>query len=148
METEDVLVGGEEAGGMGFQGYIPERDGTMAGLMLIEMMACRKKPMRQIVREMTDRYGDYHYERADLHIDVPGFTVPRKYIPRMLLGQHVVHVKDYDGTKMIARDGSWLMLRGSGTEPIVRVYSESQSQKRARDLLTVGKTLVHKILSR
>ena len=69
METQDILCGGEEAGGMGFKGYIPERDGTVAGLLLLEMMAHRNKPMMDILQAMEKQFGRYYYLRADLRLE-------------------------------------------------------------------------------
>jgi phosphomannomutase len=142
MEKEDILVGGEEAGGMGFKGYIPERDGTLAGLLLLEMMAYRRKPLHIIVKEMEKEFGRYYYLRQDLKIPNPGMDLaPFKSI-KEILGKPVVQVKDYDGVKLIASDGSWLMFRGSGTEPIMRVYVESKSLLVSRKLLVLGSRIV------
>jgi len=144
MDTEDILVGGEEAGGMGFKNYIPERDGTLAGLLLLEMMVYRKKNMLKILNEMEKELGKYYYLRDDLKIANPGMDVaPFKEI-KNILGLDVVVVKDYDGVKLICRNGDWLMFRGSGTEPIMRVYAESKSLSQAKKLLTYGRSLVFK----
>jgi len=142
MDTDDILVGGEEAGGMGFKGYIPERDGTLAGILLLEMMAARKKPMMRILQEMEKKYGRYYYLRDDLRI--PDLKVDLESIKKTpsILGRPVVEVKDYDGVKLILDDGSWLMFRGSGTEPIMRVYAESKSLAKTRKLLAFGSRLI------
>ncbi len=141
METEDIVAGGEEAGGMGVKGYIPERDGTVAGLLLLEMMAYRNKDILKILNETEKKFGRYYYVREDLrsarHIE------PKKEdLPDKLLGKRVVQVKDYDGIKLICEDESWLMFRGSGTEPIMRLYAEAKNLGRARELLELGKKLI------
>ncbi|MFH1888542.1 MAG: phosphoglucomutase/phosphomannomutase family protein [Candidatus Omnitrophota bacterium] len=141
METEDILTGGEEAGGMGVKGYIPERDGSVAGLLLLEMMAYRNKDILKILNETEKKFGRYYYLREDLHLKKR--VEPRKEnLPKELLGEKVAQVKDFDGIKVICDDESWLMFRASGTEPIMRIYSEAKSLNRARKLLEYGKDLV------
>jgi phosphomannomutase len=141
METEDILAGGEEAGGMGVKGYIPERDGTMAGLLLLEMMAYRNKNILKILNETEKQFGKYYYLRLDLQLKER--VEPKKEnLPKELLGKKVTEIKDYDGVKLICEDGSWLMFRGSGTEPMVRIYSEAKSLSRSKQLLKLGKDLI------
>jgi len=142
METKDVLVGGEEAGGMGFKGYIPERDGSMAGLLLLEMMAIRKKSFLKILEEAEKEFGRYFYLRGDIRI--PNIKVDYNALKNIksVLNQEIVEVKDYDGVKLIFKDSSWLMFRGSGTEPIMRVYAESKSLKKTKELLAYGRKLI------
>ncbi|MCX5710072.1 MAG: phosphoglucomutase/phosphomannomutase family protein [Candidatus Omnitrophica bacterium] len=143
METEDVVAGGEEAGGMGVKNYIPERDGSMAGLLLIEMMAYRGKNILKILNETEKQFGKYYYVRDDLHLSKR--VEPKKEdLPGELLGKKVVKVDDYDGVKLVCEDGSWLMFRGSGTEPIMRLYAEAQNLTRAKKLLGLGKDLLPK----
>jgi phosphomannomutase len=143
METQNILVGGEEAGGMGLKNYIPERDGTLAGLMLVEMMIHRKKKIAQILREMERKYGRYYYLRSDMKLKSKHYSLDMKSLcVDSLLGEKVVKVKDYDGTKLICEDESWLMFRASGTEPKMRVYSEAKSYARAKDLITLGNEMV------
>ena len=143
MLKEDILVGGEEAGGMGFKNYIPERDGTLAGLLLLEMMACRKKNMLAILREMETEYGRYYYLRDDMKLESGlNVDVMRFKSTGSLCARKVVRAKDYDGLKLICDDGSWLMFRGSGTEPIMRIYAESKSLKRSKELLAEGRRMI------
>ncbi len=142
MITEDILVGGEEAGGMGVQHYIPERDGTLAGLLLLEMMVFEKKNIRQIIRDMEKEFGRYYYERSDLPLGKKAFKKDKIKSTRTLLGKKVVDVKTYDGVKLICEDESWLMFRPSGTEPLVRVYSEARSAGRAKKLIDYGNSLI------
>jgi phosphomannomutase len=142
MDTEDILVGGEEAGGIGFKNYIPERDGTLAGLLLLEMMVYRRKNMGKILEEMEKKFGRYYYLREDLEIENPTIDIASFKTIKNILDKEVVEVKDYDGIKLICSDGSWLMFRGSGTEPIMRVYAESKSLTKSKKLLELGKTMV------
>ena len=143
METEDIVAGGEEAGGMGVKGYIPERDGTMAGLLLIEMMVYRNKNMLKILNETEKAFGKYYYVRQDLHL-AKRVEPKKENLPGELLGKKVVEIKDYDGIKLICEDGSWLMFRGSGTEPIMRTYAEAKSLTQAKKLLALGKEIILK----
>ena len=90
---------------------------------------------------MERQFGRYYYVRNDLRLD-RNLEFKKEKIPQELLGKKVVEVKDYDGTKLICEDESWLMFRGSGTEPIMRLYAESKSLKTAKALLDLGQTLL------
>jgi len=144
MESKDIVAGGEEAGGMGVKGYIPERDGTMAGLLLIEMMAYRNKNILKILNETEKQFGKYYYLREDLSL-THQVALKKEDLPKDLLGQRVIQIKDYDGLKLICQDESWLMFRGSGTEPIMRVYAEAKNLSRAKRILKLGIRLVKSI---
>ncbi len=140
MDRENILTGGEEAGGMGVKGYIPERDGTVAGLLLIEMMVYRNKNMLKILNEMEKKFGKYYYLRCDMHLK-KRVNLRKEDLPSELLGKKVVEIKDYDGLKLICSDESWLMFRASGTEPIMRVYSEAKSLDQSAKLLKLGEKI-------
>lgn len=141
MDKNDILAGGEEAGGMGVKGYIPERDGTVAGLLLIEMMAYRNSDILKILKEMEKQFGQYYYLRQDLRLERK-IALKKEDLPRELRGKKVVQIKDYDGIKLICEDESWLMFRGSGTEPLMRLYSEAKTLKRAKELLELGSKII------
>jgi len=103
------------------------------------MMVYQKKNIKKIVEEMEKEFGRFYYERADVKIE-PGQKVDLsafKTLPEVL-GKKVVDMKDYDGVKLVCEDDSWVMLRPSGTEPLVRAYSEAKSVKRAKDLIKFG----------
>jgi len=144
MVTKEIVAGGEEAGGMGVQGYIPERDGTLAGLLLLEMMVYEKKNIKQILQDMESEFGRYYYERSDLDLRGRKYDVKKFKALKTILGKKVVEIKDYDGIKLICEDESWLMLRPSGTEPLVRAYSEAKSLKKAKELIKIGEKLLEK----
>ncbi|MFH1442175.1 MAG: phosphoglucomutase/phosphomannomutase family protein [Candidatus Omnitrophota bacterium] len=144
MQNEDILVGGEEAGGVGFKNYIPERDGSLAGLLLLEMMNHRKKPIARILEEMEKKYGRYYYVKDSVALKKIDVNIENFRNLKDLLGKEVVEVKDHEGVKLICSDGSWLMFRGSGTEPIMRIYAESKSLSRSNKLLELGKELILK----
>lgn len=144
MQSKNILVGGEEAGGIGFKGYIPERDGTLAGILLLEMMVARRKAMLKIVQEMEKKYGRYYYLRQDIETkEQPGRAICQKLKQiKRIMDKKVVRVKDYDGVKLICADESWLMFRGSGTEPIMRLYAESTSLNKSKKLLEIGRAIL------
>lgn len=146
MLSEDILAGGEEAGGIGVQNYIPERDGTLAGLLLLEMMAYRKKSFKRLIIEMEKEFGRYFYGRAALTLKTNKKTVDLRHAKKIkrILGKKVVNVKTFDGVKLICEDESWIMFRPSGTEPLVRCYVEAKSAKKAKDLLNYGKLMLKK----
>lgn len=144
MVCEEIVAGGEEAGGMGFQDFVPERDGTLAGLLLLEMMVYQKKNIKRIVAEMEKEFGRYYYQRCDVKLSKGRADLDKFKATNKLLGKKVVEIKDFDGVKLICEDGSWLMLRPSGTEPLVRAYSEAKSITRARQLIQYGEKLLTK----
>jgi len=145
MRETDVLMGGEESGGLGFKGWIPERDGILAGLLLLEFLACEGKPVRQIMAEMDTEFGASRYARADISYPLekrePLMQWLRNNPVQDLLGSPLADVLHFDGVKMVARDGAWLMLRGSGTEPVLRIYAEAGEQSRADGLVELGRRL-------
>ncbi|MCU0666128.1 MAG: phosphoglucomutase/phosphomannomutase family protein [Candidatus Omnitrophica bacterium] len=141
METQDIVAGGEEAGGMGVKNYIPERDGTMAGLLLLEMMVYRNKNILKILNDMEKQFGKYFYVRDDLHLEKRVHPA-KESLPKELLGKKVISVNDSDGVKLICEDQSWLMFRGSGTEPIMRLYAEAKDLSRAKKLLSLGRDII------
>jgi len=143
MVKEDIALGGEEAGGIGFKNYIPERDGTLAGLLLLEMMSYQNKPILHILNKVEKTFGRYYYLREDIKVkhliklDISGLKKLSK-----ILDRPIAKIKDFDGIKFICDDESWLMLRSSGTEPLVRVYAESKSLSKSKKLIAFGKHLI------
>jgi alpha-D-glucose phosphate-specific phosphoglucomutase len=149
MRKHDVLIGGEESGGIGFQGHIPERDGILANLMLLELLAVTKKRVTQIVADIQKEFGASVYDRIDMPYPLEKrdrlIQTLRTRPPKDLLGSPMAKVNDSDGVKYIAKDDSWLMFRTSGTEPIIRIYSEAATANRVKKLLECGKQLAKKV---
>jgi phosphomannomutase len=149
MRESDVLIGGEETGGVAFKGYIPERDGVLSGLLILEMMAMRKKKLSDIMKAIDREYGTYEYRRLDVKFpdDKKARLMPylKSNPPGKVLDKKVTAVKDTDGYKFICEDGSWLMLRLSGTEPILRIYAEASSEAKALKILEFGKNLAYSV---
>ena len=145
MEQEQILKGGEESGGIGVSAYLPERDGVLLGLLLMEMLAVRRQPLLTIFRELERKYGRFAYGRVDLHVHEAQRAVLMRRIssepPTTIAGRPIAETKTYDGLKLIGRERQWILFRLSGTEPILRIYAEAPSQREVTRLLEWGKSL-------
>jgi len=137
-----ICVGGEEAGGIGFSGYIPERDGSMSFLLVLEMMAYEKKTFDQLLADMYKKYGRWYYSRTAISIKSVKKSLNEMKLPAEILGDKVERVNTADGIKLITKK-NWLMFRQSGTEPIVRVYAEAKSEAGAKRLVELGAKMVY-----
>ncbi|MEE9499936.1 MAG: phosphoglucomutase/phosphomannomutase family protein [Candidatus Omnitrophota bacterium] len=146
---KDILLGGEETGGVAFKGWLPERDGILSGLLILEMIAQRKKSLKKILEGIGKAYGVYVYKRYDLHYSRDKkkmlLAALNKRPFKKVLGKVIVNIKSFDGFKFIRSDGSWFMLRPSGTEPKLRIYSEAHSEKEALALIKFGKRFASNI---
>ena len=144
MET-NALIGGEESGGFGFRGHIPERDGILAGLMIAEMMVKLKKSTSGLLAYLFEKVGPHYYDRVDFTFEQSKRQEIIEQIkqnpPKDLAGLKVVRVRDDDGFKYYTEDGSWLLIRFSGTEPIMRVYTETTQQDKVKPILEQGRAL-------
>jgi phosphomannomutase len=144
-----VLLGAEESGGIGFPGHIPERDGIAAGLFLLEMLATERVPVGRLLAGLEKEFGPHRYGRIDTHFPLEKRGALMEFLeknpPDRLLRSPVTGVRTYDGVKFIAEDTSWLMLRGSGTEPILRIYAEAKSDADVRKLLRSGVALTGRV---
>jgi phosphomannomutase len=149
MIKGSVLLGAEESGGIGFPGHIPERDGIAAGLMLLEMLAMERVSVNELVKRLEKEFGPHRYDRIDTHFPLEKRAELMAYLktnpPTRLLRSPLTDVKSFDGVKYVAQDGSWLMLRGSGTEPILRIYAEAKSHADVRKLLRLGVQLTKRV---
>ena len=147
MVNENVLVGGEESGGIAITGHIPERDGVWTALVLMEFMAKTKKSIKELIAEVYEIVGAFDYDRYDLHISE---EVKQKVIANCKndayknFGNYTIERKeDLDGWKYFLPNGAWTMIRASGTEPVLRVYGEAKDRATVIDLLdTVKATLL------
>jgi phosphomannomutase len=144
-----VLLGAEESGGIGFPGHIPERDGIAAGLMLLELLATERISINQILAKLVKQFGPHCYGRIDTHFPLEKRSALMDYLqrnpPAKLLRSPLADMKTYDGVKFVAQDSSWLMLRGSGTEPILRIYAEAGTDAGAQQLLKLGVSLTRRV---
>ncbi|HVS32828.1 MAG TPA: phosphoglucomutase/phosphomannomutase family protein [Thermoanaerobaculia bacterium] len=142
MLTRNILVGGEESGGIGFGRFIPERDGVLSGLMVAEVVAHHGKPLSDIVDEMEREFGALHYGRRDVHrsMDVCARLIERVRGAELdaAFGGVFRSREEKDGVKMNFADGAWILFRKSGTEPIIRIYAESPSAEHVDRMLEVA----------
>ncbi len=145
MIKENALIGGEESGGYGFRGHIPERDGILAGLYFLDLMIKLKMKPSQLVAHLYNKVGPHYYHRIDLDFPAKdrGAIVSRvkNSNPEQIDGTPVVRVDTLDGYRFRLADTSWLLIRFSGTEPILRIYAETSSPERVQRLLAEGKKL-------
>jgi phosphomannomutase len=151
MMSEDVLIGGEESGGISFKGHIPEGDGPIMGLLLVEMIAAWRKSLHGLVEDLLADVGPAFYERADLRLSHPVAKAEMtdfltKKAPTQIGAQKIVEVSNRDGVKYIADDDSWLLIRPSGTEPVLRVYAEGRNLQMVKDLLGFGKQVAESVV--
>jgi phosphomannomutase len=143
MTSINAVMGGEESGGFAFRGHIPERDGILAGLYFAEMIVRRQKPLSQILSELFEKVGPHAYNRRDVPVPREGYEELKQRIyerfaadkPTEIAGRKVVRVRDDDGYKFYLEDGSWTLVRFSGTEPLIRVYSEAPNQDEVNQLI-------------
>ena len=150
MLEEDILIGGEESGGTGVKNHIPERDGILVGLLLVEIMSKYGKTLGQLIDELSEELGArFVYLRRDIEITqthkealLERLTTLR---PGEIGGLKVTDVEAIDGLKFHREDGSWVMLRVSGTETMVRVYAEASSEAAVEDLVARGKDLIDSV---
>lgn len=149
MLKGDVLLGAEESGGIGFPGHIPERDGIASGLFLLEMLAVEKTSVNKLLAKLEKEFGPHRYGRIDTHFPLEKRAALMEFCknnpPAKLLRSPLAEVKLFDGVKFVAEDSSWLMLRGSGTESILRIYAEAKSDTDAQKLLKLGVSLTKRV---
>jgi alpha-D-glucose phosphate-specific phosphoglucomutase len=145
MEAKDAIIGGEESGGYGFRGHMPERDGLLAGIFFLDFMLKTGKTPSQLLDYLYNKVGPHYYQRRDF-----GFPEAKRQaiikgvkdnLPTSIEEVKVVKVNDSDGFHLTLADTSWLLIRFSGTEPVLRIYAESDSQARVKKLLELGRKL-------
>ena len=141
-----ALFGAEESGSVGFANHIPERDGLAAGLLLLEMLAMEKISATKIWANLEKEFGPHRYGRYDAHYPLEKRAALMESLkanpPQKLLRSPLAKVDSRDGVKFVAEDSTWLMLRGSGTEPVLRIYAEAKSDADVQKLLKLGVSLL------
>ncbi len=146
MLKRDILIGGEESGGIGIKGHIPERDSILCALLLIQAISYQKSGLGEILDDLTAEFGSFYYDRADIKID----EEKKKKImqdlldspPKNFSGRKVSKVETLDGVKLNLDDGSWVLFRPSGTEPLLRIYVEANTDDKVKRILAEGEKLL------
>ncbi|MCK4962427.1 MAG: phosphoglucomutase/phosphomannomutase family protein, partial [Anaerolineales bacterium] len=146
MLRDDVLIGGEESGGISFKGHIPEGDGILMGLLLVEMVATADKPLDELVADLLNEVGPVHYTRLDIRLSRPiqkerMVKELAETAPVEISGISVNDINTMDGIKYLLEDDSWLLIRPSGTEPVLRIYAEASEPERVKALLDHGRSI-------
>ncbi len=151
MLREEVLIGGEESGGISFQGHIPEGDGILMGLLLVEIVSRNNAPLSALVEDLLSDVGPAHYRRTDLRlrhpVSKPALTQKlAQEAPASIGGEGVREVRTTDGVKYLLADDSWLLIRPSGTEPVLRVYAEGRNADILEAMMTYGEEVARSIV--
>jgi phosphomannomutase len=142
MLDHEILIGGEESGGVGLSRHLPERDGIFVNLLVLDMLAASGKSCTELVRDMWREFGEFHFDRRDLHVPIhAGQAVVAKWKmdpPSHFAGRKVRDVGKLDGSKVFLDSDSWILFRQSGTEPLLRVYCEAPSRAAVAEIMTAG----------
>jgi len=145
MLAENALIGGEESGGYGFRGHVPERDGILAGLYFLDLMTKTGKTPSQLLDYLYSKVGPHYYQRIDIKFPESKRQVITERIkhnpPEYIDDVKVIKLDTTDGFHFILADTTWLLIRFSGTEPVLRIYAESNTMARVERLLELGKKL-------
>jgi phosphoglucomutase len=146
MMRENMIVGGEESNGLSVFSHVPEKDGVLADLLFVEITARTKKPLSEYLQMLYETYGYYYTQRDNLRLDEATknklLDKVRNATPTRINGKKVVTVDKRDGVKMICENGSWLLVRFSGTEPVVRFYAEASTKAEVAEIIAAGKALI------
>ncbi|MDE2290713.1 MAG: phosphoglucomutase/phosphomannomutase family protein [Elusimicrobia bacterium] len=143
----EFVLGGEESAGLSIRGHVPEKDGLLAGLLMAELVAFEKKPLVKVRDELFRKFGSHHNTRLNYELEGPKLVRElnerlRVKPPTTLAGASVWRIDDSDGFKFILKDGRWLGLRFSGTEPVVRLYAEARDEKGLAAMVDEGKHIL------
>ena len=145
MIAKNALIGGEESGGYGFRGHIPERDAIPAGLYFLDFMVKTGKTPSQLLTHLYSKVGEHYYDRIDLHFPEEKRQAIIKRVrdgaPMSIENVKVARLDTQDGFRFILADNSWLLIRFSGTEPILRIYAETNDTERVKRMLQFGREL-------
>lgn len=146
MKEKDAIIGGEESGGYGFRGHVPERDGILAGLYFLDFVIRTGKKPSELLDYLFSKVGEHYYDRVDIHIQPEGKETLNSRISRgtvkSVAGREVVRLDTRDGYRYILDDGSWLLIRFSGTEPLIRIYAEARTPEQVQRLLDSGRKML------
>jgi len=142
MLENEILIGGEESGGIGLSRHLPERDGIFINLLFLDLLAASGKSCTELIHNMWKEFGEFHYDRRDLHIPIEiGNAVVAKWRttpPATFAGRRVQNVGMLDGSKVFLESDSWILFRQSGTEPLLRVYCEAPTESAVAEIMAGG----------
>ncbi|MEW6425644.1 MAG: phosphoglucomutase/phosphomannomutase family protein [Bacillota bacterium] len=146
LMEKGCLLGGEESGGLSIRGHVPEKDGVLAGLLAAEIVARHRQGLGGRLAEIWGRCGRLYSERVDVHTSREEkervLGVLRELAPAEVAGKKVTGRLTVDGTKLVLEDGSWLLIRASGTEPLFRIYAEANNPEDLKDIQRWGRSLI------
>jgi phosphomannomutase len=149
MLQQEILIGGEESGGVGLSRHMPERDGIFLNLLMLDMLAASGKKPTELVHDMWKEFGEFHFGRRDLHIPIDAgqavVSALRKSPPKQFAGRNVGNVGSLDGSKVFLDGDCWILFRQSGTEPLLRVYCEAPAKSAVDEILAAGLKYVEQI---
>ena len=145
MMREDALTAGEESGGYAFRGNIPERDGILSGLMVLDLIVKSGRTVSELLSDLTAKVGPHYYDRIDLHFDAADRDVIEQRVQTaqlsQLAGRKIEKIDTRDGYRFVLTEGYWALVRFSGTEPLLRVYAEGGSPEEVQSLLSAARSL-------
>ncbi len=145
MLAENALIGGEESGGYGFRGHIPERDGILSGLYFLDLMVKTGKTPSELIDYLYSKVGPHHYHRVDIEFPEGEreaiISRVKDNPPKRIDGVDVIKFDTADGFRFVLADTTWLLIRFSGTEPLLRIYTETSSPERVKRLLDFGNNM-------
>jgi phosphomannomutase len=140
-----ILIGGEESAGLSICGHVPEKDGILACLLVAEMVAVEKRSLRELLNDLYARVGEIYTKRINIRLSAElEAALPDKLQspPQQIGGRQIAEIIRIDGNKFLFDDGSWLLFRKSGTEPVVRLYAEAGSHAALKELIQQGEAFI------
>jgi len=146
MRSENVIIGGEESGGISISGHIPEGDGILIGLLILELMAEYITPIHDLVNNLLNKFGPVEYIRDDLRLSHPVeknelVAYLHKHAPNKIGHLQVNNLQTNDGIKYLMENDNWLLIRPSGTEPVLRIYAEGRNKEDVEALMAYGREI-------
>lgn len=146
MMKKGSILGGEESGGLSIHGHIPEKDGILAALLIAEIVAEHRVPLKDVLLRISEQFGNMVSERLDVHttpeIKEAVLAKLSEVEPSSIAGQAVREIKAVDGKKFVLEDGSWVLIRASGTEPLFRIYAESESSEKIKMIQDAAREMI------
>ncbi len=145
IRDDKILIGGEESAGMSVRGHVPEKDGILACLLTAEMVAVEGRTLKELLRDLYGRVGEFHTRRENIRLSADlseGFEEKLKSPPSRLAEKKIARVITIDGSKFLFEDGTWVLFRKSGTEPVVRVYAEGRSAGELETLIRAADNFI------